>query len=497
MPERRAADFQALQGRLRDLWPLLRLGPIGDVERTVVVVHSINFDMPDHVYPVFPAYEERYLAIVLSLLRAPRSRVVYVTSQPVLPRLVDYFFDLVPELDGADARRRLDIVTLVDASARPLTEKLLERPGAVERIRRCIVDPSLAFFFPFSTTEHEVELALRLGIPMYGCDPALGLWGTKQGSRRLFEEEDVPHPVGVDVRGTADLVPALEEIRGRRPGVREVIVKIDRGVSGLGNAVIDVSGAESRADLAACAASLQLEDEEQDVNEYAAGLDKQGGIVEERIQGPDYRSPSVQLRLTPDGTADVLSTHDQILGGRYGMSYLGARMPADPAYAARLAEEGAKIGRRLAREGATGRAAVDFVAVKGQDTWLPYALEVNLRAGGTTHPLIALEALTDGQYDQERGEFVGEDGVAKHYVATDHLESPAYRALTPDDLLDLVHVRGLGWDNERKTGVVLHMVSALAAAGRVGLTAIGNSPSECDWLYERVERTLDEASART
>jgi hypothetical protein len=31
----------------------------------------------------------------------------------------------------------------------------------------------------------------------------------------------------------------------------------------------------------------------------------------------------------------------------------------------------------------------------------------------------------------------------------------------------------------------------------VGLTAIGNSPAECDWLYERVERTLDEASTRS
>jgi hypothetical protein len=177
------------------------------------------------------------------------------------------------------------------------------------------------------------------------------------------------------------------------------------------------------------------------------------------------------------------------------MSFVGARLPADPGYAVLLAEEGRKIGARLAREGATGRAAIDFVAVEDAGAWLPYAVEINLRAGGTTHPLIALEALTDGEYDEERGEFVAADGAVKQYVATDHLANPSYSSLTPDDLLDLAEARGLGWDSGRQTGVVLHMVSALAAAGQVGLTAIGNTAAECDRLYERVRQTLDEASA--
>ena len=63
-------------------------------------------------------------------------------------------------------------------------------------------------------------------------------------------------------------------------------------------------------------------------------------------------------------------------------------------------------------------------------------------------------------------------------MATDHLDAPAYQSLTPDDLLDVVAERGLGWDAEREVGVVLHMVSALAVAGRIGLTAIGDTPSE-------------------
>ena len=79
------AEFAALQSKLRAFWPQVTLRTIGDIERTVVVVHSVPAGLPDHLVPVFPAYEERFLCLVLSLLRAPRSKVVYVTSQPIHP----------------------------------------------------------------------------------------------------------------------------------------------------------------------------------------------------------------------------------------------------------------------------------------------------------------------------------------------------------------------------------------------------------------------------
>ena len=40
--------------------------------------------------------------------------------------------------------------------------------------------------------------------------------------------------------------------------------------------------------------------------------------------------------------------------------------------------------------------------------------------------------------------------VVAHSV--DHLDNPAYSSLTPDDLLDIVQDRKLGWDGERETG---------------------------------------------
>jgi hypothetical protein len=224
---------------------------------------------------------------------------------------------------------------------------------------------------------------------------------------------------------------------------------------------------------------------------YVEDLAERGGIVEERIAGEEVRSPSVQMRVTPLGALEVLSTHDQLLGGPSGQSYLGCRFPADPAYAAEITHEAVKVGERLAKEGVIGRFAVDFVAVRSGDGWDPYAIELNLRKGGTTHPFLTLQFLTDGRYDAETGVFTAPSGREKHFVASDHVESPAYRQLTPDDLFDIAVRRNLHFDQSRQTGVVFHMMSALGEHGRTGLTAVAESPTQADALYDRVVSVLD------
>ena len=119
-------------------------------------------------------------------------------------------------LPGAAARRhpeprprRLSLVSVNDSSARPLSQKLLERPRLLRRIGELIPDRSRSHLVPYNTTPLERDLALALGIPMYGADPRLFDLGTKTGCRRLFAEEGVRHPLGVEDLHTA-----------RRPGGR-------------------------------------------------------------------------------------------------------------------------------------------------------------------------------------------------------------------------------------------------------------------------------------
>jgi hypothetical protein len=236
---------------------------------------------------------------------------------------------------------------------------------------------------------------------------------------------------------------------------------------------------------------MQLEGPDARLEPYLASLAAQGGVVEERVAGTEVRSPSVQLRVLPDGAVELLSTHDQLLGGPTGQSFLGARFPADPAYAATISSLAERVGDRLAREGVLRRFAVDFVVVRdaGPDGWTPYAIEVNLRKGGTTHPFLTLQFLTGGSYDSVTGLFRTPAGQQKHLVATDHLESPGLRGLTLDDVFDVVVRHRLHFDQTRQTGVVLHMLSSLTE-GRIGLTCVGDTAAAADLGYREAERLL-------
>ncbi len=156
----------------------------------------------------------------------------------------------------------------------------------------------------------------------------------------------------------------------------------------------------------------------------------------------------------------------------------------------------APIGRRLAREGAIGRFAVDFVTVRDAGgPWRSYAIEINLRCGGTTATYFALQALTDAAYDPESAQLISA-GQPKYYVASHHLAGDDYRTLIPDDLLDLIDAGALGWNAERQTGVAFHMLSSLAVAGFVGATAIGNTPEEARAAYDHTRDVLSTTSVR-
>jgi hypothetical protein len=180
-----------------------------------------------------------------------------------------------------------------------------------------------------------------------------------------------------------------------------------------------------------------------------------------------------------------------VLGGPSGQSYLGCSFPADFEYAREISADAQRIGERLAREGVLGRFAIDFVVVRSDEgSWTPYAIELNLRKGGTTHPFLTLQFLTDGRYDPATALFFTPNSREKHLVATDHLESSMLCGLTIDDLFDIVARHGLHFDPARQQGIVFHMISCLTELGRVGLTAVGDTPASAKAMYQKAERIL-------
>jgi PGM1 C-terminal domain/ATP-grasp domain len=465
--------------------------------RSMVVVPSRTIDKWHEPAAETQAYEERLLCLLLGLID-PDLQVIYVTSSPVAAEIVDSYLSLLPAARRRDARARLTLFSAGDASCRPLSEKLLERPLLLRQIRRAIPDVTRCQLVPYTTTVLERDVAAALGIPMHGADPRHAHFGTKSGCRELFAAAGVQHPVGVEnIDGLESATEAIAELRAAKPRLVELVMKLNEGVSGEGNAIVDVRGLPAPGAPDECPAiverimAMALEAEAITVEQYLERLAARGGIVEERIVGDEVRSPSAQLEISAAGEVEIVSTHDQLLGGASGQSYLGCRFPAAPEYAQQIAELARRVGRRLADAGVIGRSAIDFVVVRGAGgEWEPYAIELNLRKGGTTHPFAALQLLTGGTYDTASGTFATPSGAGKAYVATDHVEAPQLRALGLRGALSAIERAGLSFDPTRQTGVVMHMLSAVDELGRAGLTAIGDDPAEARALYDRAHATL-------
>jgi hypothetical protein len=253
-----------------------------------------------------------------------------------------------------------------------------------------------------------------------------------------------------------------------------VVVKTDDSGAGDGNQVIGLSPGTGPEEV-----RRQVE---QFPRWYLADL-RLGGVVEELVSGTGFSSPSVQVEIPAAGEPVVCTTHEQVLGGPSGQVYFGCRFPAHRGYAGRLGAFGRAVGEALAARGAVGRFSVDFVAVRsGGGRWDLYALEINLRKGGTTHPFAALQALTSGRYDVRAGTWLCADGSRRFYEATDNLVDPEWLGRSPGEVIGTVAAAGLQFDRRTGVGVVLHMLSGLAVDGRLGLTAIGRTRAQATRL---------------
>ncbi|MBF2097213.1 MAG: carboxylate-amine ligase, partial [Gloeomargaritaceae cyanobacterium C42_A2020_066] len=398
-------QFYRLQAKLGE-----RQAPGWDQgDQDIVVVPSLSVDQRELLkISGFLHYEERQLFHLIQL-RQPRTRLVYITSTPLHPSIIEYYLQLLPGIPFSHARDRLLVLSVYDASPSPLTQKILERPRLIEQIRQAI-RPERAWLTAYNATDLEQTLSVALGIPFLGPAAALQCWGTKRGSRQIFAECGIPHPVGTELYHDPGLLAeALVDLWQQAPHLRRWVVKLNAGFSGEGNALLDLD-------------PLQLDSLDTPTQQVQAVLQgftqmrfqapgetwlgfctlmaEMGALAERFLEGDEKRSPSVQGLIHPGGRVEVLSTHEQILGGPDGQVYLGCRFPADAAYRATLHTLGLQVGEALARRGAIERYGVDFLVRRDPDsqTWDVQALEINLRQGGTTHPLMTLKLLTNGQY---------------------------------------------------------------------------------------------------
>ncbi|MFN2525469.1 MAG: peptide ligase PGM1-related protein [Actinomycetota bacterium] len=463
---------------------------LAEIDRgTIVVLPSLSFPT-DELKKITGIihYETRLLCTAL-WLASPDLRLVYITSIPIAPVIVDYYLELLP--DPASARERLHLVALDDPRPGSLSTKLLARPDTLRVIQDLIEGPS--YLLPFNVTAAESRLAEALEIPLHGPRPEHAFLGSKTGARRLGRQLGVAVLDGAEeLRSPEDLEREIEALRGRRPGIGGVVVKLNEGFSGQGNVILGVDG--MRGSVTSSSALFCAGGESWET--YLPKMLAEGAIVEELVTRPDAVSPSAQLRIDETGRCALVSTHDQRLGGPGNQVYLGCSFPADPGYRAAVTKEALKLGRALADEGVTGFFGIDFIVVPSQAGPQVFLSEINLRIGGTTHPFLTAAAVTGGTLDPVTGDLVA-DGRRKSYVASDNVKAEAYVGLFPAQVIAAVRSAGLAFDPRTRSGATLHLLGALPEHGKFGVVCIAGSISEADELFHEVRACVDALKKET
>ncbi|HRH35796.1 MAG TPA: carboxylate-amine ligase, partial [Catalimonadaceae bacterium] len=213
--------------------------------KTVVILPGLSLD-PEILSKLSGVihYEERLLCMLL-LLRMPRTRIIYLSSVPIDEVIVDYYLHLIPGITGLHARNRLVLLNCNDASSRALTEKVLSRPRLIQQIKSNIPSGHVAHMVAFNVTNLEEKLAVELDIPVYGCASSLSFWGSKSGSRELFRRAGLQVPPGFEnLNSLADMAEAIKKLRHEDPLLRRVVIKLNEGFSGDGNAIYDLPAHE-------------------------------------------------------------------------------------------------------------------------------------------------------------------------------------------------------------------------------------------------------------
>ncbi len=475
--------------------------PDNNAYKTIIVIPSLTLDQ-EVLQKVQGAihYEERLLCLLM-LLRMPRTRIIYVTSMPIDHVTIDYYLHLLPGITGLHAMERLTLLSCYDPSKRSLTEKILERPRLLSRIKESIPPDHVAHIACFNTTAMERTLAVRLGVPVYGCDPELSYLGTKSGSRTLFVKAGVDMPPGTENLHTyEDIVHSVAALKDMYPFLKKAVIKLDEGFSGDGNAMIRYPEHLAKKELFDwihhnLSKKIMPVAKDLGTEKFLEKFYSMGGICEAFIEGEEVASPSVQCRINPLGQVEVISTHDQVLDKASGQIFLGAHFPAHEDYRGEVTVIARKISEELKKAGVLGRFSIDFISVKQNNTWKHYAIEVNLRKGGTTHPFLMMHYLTNGYYDERSGLFKTPAHENRYYYASDNVKSDRYKGLTPRDLIDIAMFHGLLFDSATQKGVMFHMIGALSQYGKMGMLCIGASPEEAYAYYKKTIDVLDAETA--
>ena len=150
------------------------------------------------------------------------------------------------------------------------------------------------------------------------------------------------------------------------------------------------------------------------------------------------------------------------------------------------------IGKALKQKGVLGYFAVDFLVLTRDSQRFCYAIEINVRQGGTTHPYQTAKFLTGATYISSTGQLIDSNGKAVFYRSNDNLMLPKDVNLSCCEFIDFMKNSGVHFCKDKREGAVFHLLSALEEFGKIGFTVVGKDPRQVKLLSEKVVALTEE-----
>ena len=145
--------FTKLQDKLPGLFT--RVTKDNRLPQTIVVVPSLSMDQRELAKITGVHHYEERMLYMLMLLRRAKTRVIFVTSQALSPIVIDYYLHLLGGIPSYHAKNRLLLFNCADASSLPLSQKILNRPRLIQRIKEAIGDSENAHMVCFNSSSLE------------------------------------------------------------------------------------------------------------------------------------------------------------------------------------------------------------------------------------------------------------------------------------------------------------------------------------------------------
>ena len=300
--------------------------------------------------------------------------MVYVTSQPVHPMILDYYLQLLAGIPASHARVAADAAVRLRRVAAVADG---EDPGAAAPHR---AHPpghpgprARAYLTVFNSTPLERKLAVLLGIPLNGVDPKLDAprhevgqpQGVPRGRRRP----------AAGLRGPADRARGRERARSscarEQPGPAPRRRQAERQLLGRGQRALPLSRERRRAGRRATrrCRSWSSRCRARRPTLYFDKFARMGGIVEEFIEAPRealaeraaaHRARAARSLLDLDARPDPRRP-------RPARSSWAARFPAHDDYRLRDPGGGHAHRPRAGQHGVVSRFGVDFLVYARRD----------------------------------------------------------------------------------------------------------------------------------